>query len=1111
MSKRMLVIVIAICVIATIGLGTAALAAASSDELVDICTDLYGSVFAVPNGEPLAGCQWDMAIINASDSGSYAIATGKGVTVGVIDSGVDLNHPDIAPNLDVDRSCSFIFDDTPTANPAEIANGDCTNKAAVQDLGGHGTHVASTIAAPINGIGIAGVAPEATIVALKACTEVGYCFADSVAAALRYAGDQQLDVVNLSLFADPYLYYCKSDAEQRAILKDLEAAARYAQQRGVLVVASAGNQAADLQHPGIDDISPDWPPGSEEIRDVQNNCRVAVGELPGVMTVSATGPIGYPDYDLWIADYSSVGMSRVDVTAPGGDYFRASGTVQDAVLGAVPFDSDIWHGFDPLNAAFPGITVIDQGAGYVYLNGTSMSSPHAAGVAALVKEKHPTWGPGAVKAAVERSAQQLACPPDWEPLNAADERERCYGNQGRTSFFGHGLVDAAAAASVEDGSGQNGKGKAATQAVTAASVDTADFEAVSTIFLPLITDSSTQQATVDAAAAKPQSAPGLSTLDPGGFHDIAQDLTINVVFVGYEMGADINPAAFLADLPATYRTVNRYPSFYQGNEYLGLTFNYDYNLVDADISFEDAFFGYLSGIANPQPLTIYQAAYNTQAARSLDVVDNHWIDAPSVEQWLADHSQAMLGVDTSDYTIFFVNWYGREDFKHHVYTKTDEPDPDTGYNFGLERDSRKLIAWGGTTPDDEENGLGSLHRIWFYDLSAGPEGWTDNWNLDTGDLDGNGAVDVRMPPSWEYGNLDAYRPFDNLSGDLSKVTRYVALDLLFTTSPLYKPAISPPGIPKDIQLDINVYQIDPNDDGTAWFDLPLITDELNELQPQNTYSAELNSIEFTSRFASVYQCFFDDVSCFGNRLFGIAFADLYLYFNDQLNRFLEGDGDYEIPVFAFNATDELFTCCLGFADDNWADGTQSFVFAFDAPFIRDASGYGFSTTTIHEVGHHVGMSHPHDGYDYEADVDFGPSDDYYFAWSGDESNSMMSYIDLNWDFSQFDRDNMNRYMTSVYINQSNTILHQIYVSPKAGQVSDLLLSADHHATMALAEYATMNYAGAAFHAQKAYEDVVAAAAAINIQIEPQGWPADYKAKGKSAKFVDSADYQRNKP
>jgi subtilisin family serine protease len=450
MNRCKLVLLVTILAVATVGLSAVALAAATSDELVTICNDLYPAVFGVPNSEPLGMCQWNMALINASEDGSYQYATGDGVTVGVIDGGVDFTHPDVAPNLNEDLSCSFIFDDTPTADPREVANGDCSNKAAVQDLYGHGTHVASTIAAPVNDIGIAGVAPEATIVALKACTIEGYCFADSVAAALRYAGDQGIDIVNLSLFADPYLYYCKSEAEQKAILKELEAAARYAQQKGVLIVASAGNEQADLQHPGLDTTSPDWPPDSEEERYVKNNCRIAPGELPGVLTVSGTGPVGYPGYDLWIADYSSVGMSRVDVAAPGGDYFRATDTRQDAVLGAITSTSDggLWDLLDFISTlpGNEGMAVIDQGARYGYLNGTSMSAPHAAGVAALVKQMHPKWGPGAIKAAVQRSAQHLDCPPNWEPLDEGDERERCYGNGGRTSFFGHGLVDAAAAA-----------------------------------------------------------------------------------------------------------------------------------------------------------------------------------------------------------------------------------------------------------------------------------------------------------------------------------------------------------------------------------------------------------------------------------------------------------------------------------------------------------------------------------------------------------------------------------------------------------------------------------------------------------------------------------------
>lgn len=629
-----------------------------------------------------------------------------------------------------------------------------------------------------------------------------------------------------------------------------------------------------------------------------------------------------------------------------------------------------------------------------------------------------------------------------------------------------------------------------------------------------------------ARAAKNPPPPALTNLQPGGFRQIDQALDVNIVFIGYEPGADfrqIDEAGFLSQLPDEYRTVLRYPYFYGLDAQMGVNFTYNYHLQYAPQDFEVMFFDYLSSIAVAKPLTQYQELYNTQAARSLDITENYWIDAPSVEHWLHHHGHHMLGVDPQQYTVYFINWYDRPDFKFHVYTKTNEPDPDTGFNFGELRDSRKMIAWGGTPADDEEDGHtahhmdGDMdhamhpHRLWFYDLSAGPESWTDNWNLDDADLDGSGALDYRMPPVWEYGSTAGYRPFTDLSGDLGKVTRYVAINLLFTTSPLYKPAISPPGLPSDIQLDINVFQMDPGSDGTLYFDNPLIVSELGKLQPLNTFSVEMNSQAFGSPFERIYNCFYNDVTCYGNRLFGIAFADLFLHFNDHLIQYLEGDGDYELPVFAFNATDELFTCCLGFADDNWADGTQSFVFAFDSPSVRDVSGYGFSTTTIHEVGHHLGLSHPHDGYDYASDVDYGPGDEYYFAWSGDESNSMMSYIDLNWDFSQFDQDNMNRYLTSEYINQANAVLAKIYASPRAGRVSAQLSAADALAGQALVAYAAMDYAGAAMYAKQAYAGVLAAAAQINVPVEPQSWQADYKAKGASDKFVDTLDYQRSKP
>ena len=412
-----------------------------------ICSSLFSSVFAPASAEPLAQCQWDMSVIHA-DAATHARATGRGVRVGILDSGVDLTHPDIAPNLDLASSCSFVRSDDPTivagiTNPVEAGNGVCSNKAAVQDLGGHGTHVASNVAAPVNGIGIAGVAPDATIVALKACTASTYCYGYAVADALRYAGDHDIDVVNMSLFADPYLFYCGNDAGQRALMRELQSAARYAQQHGVLLVASAGNEEINLKHPIEDTISPDGPEDTPITRAVGNNCRVLPGELPGVVSVMATGPVGYPGYTMNIADYSSIGG---DITAPGGDYFSASGTVQDAVIGAMPVNSGIYQDLDGLNGPFPGITTANGPASYAWINGTSMAAPHVTGVAALVKELHPGWSPSAVAAALKRTATPMACPADWEPLGPEDERFTCQGGgSGHTSFFGSGMVDAAAA------------------------------------------------------------------------------------------------------------------------------------------------------------------------------------------------------------------------------------------------------------------------------------------------------------------------------------------------------------------------------------------------------------------------------------------------------------------------------------------------------------------------------------------------------------------------------------------------------------------------------------------------------------------------------------------
>ena len=253
-----------------------------------------------------------------------------------------------------------------------------------------------------------------------------------MAAALRYAGDQRLDVVNLSLFADPFLYFCANEAEQRAVLKDLQDAARYAQQRGVVIVASAGNEDDDLGHPTIDEISPDWPPDTAVVRRVRNNCRVTPAELPGVVTVSATGV-------NTLAIYSNVG-GPVDVTAPGGDVTQAPTAFGGGRILAGWSSTDATGQWEALIAA--NRAVVSGGGRYVWIAGTSMSSPHAAGVAALLRERHPDSSQGTVAAWIRQTATPLPCPDNWPE----DDERQCTGGIGNTSFFGKGMVNAEKAA-----------------------------------------------------------------------------------------------------------------------------------------------------------------------------------------------------------------------------------------------------------------------------------------------------------------------------------------------------------------------------------------------------------------------------------------------------------------------------------------------------------------------------------------------------------------------------------------------------------------------------------------------------------------------------------------
>ena len=154
------------------------------------------------------------------------------------------------------------------------------------------------------------------------------------------------------------------------------------------------------------------------------------------------------------------------------------------------------------------------------------------------------------------------------------------------------------------------------------------------------------------------------------------------------------------------------------------------------------FFSYLATIGTEIQPTPYQLDYNEQATNVLDVTGPVLdIEAERVERWLEQHANPRR----AGYTIYFINWYGRDDFRFHVYTKKDDPDPDTQFNFGGRAVARHH-SWGG-----------SSSRAWFYDFSAGPEWNTVNWLVDDKDLDGDGEEDYRMPPIWEY-SAAGYRP-----------------------------------------------------------------------------------------------------------------------------------------------------------------------------------------------------------------------------------------------------------------------------------------------------------------------------------------------------------------
>jgi subtilisin family serine protease len=427
---------------------------------------------AAGKAEPLAGRQWDMRQIGATVQGSYAVNAGdKRVLVGVIDTGIDGKHPDIAPNFDKARSHNFVVDNPLIDSPEGTTT--CEHPPACvdpvdEDDDGHGTHVASTIASPVNGLGIAGVAPKVTLVNIRAGQDSGYFFLQPTIEALEYAGDIGVDVVNMSFYTDPWLFNCLANpadspaerTEQRVIRELTQRAVTYAVRHGVTPIAAMGNEATDLGHPTTDATSPDYPPDTAKTRTIDNSCITVPTESRGVIAVSSTGPSKRKAY------YSNYGVEQTEVAAPGGDVYDTPDNTRDiraAILAAYPEAIAKASGnLEPDGTPKAGSNIVRDCSGttcayYQYIQGTSMAAPHAVGVAALLiaryghSDGHGGWTakPSRITQLLYRSTVQQACPQprlfhyDLVRTTLPNTYDHlCQGTPAFNGFYGHGIVNA---------------------------------------------------------------------------------------------------------------------------------------------------------------------------------------------------------------------------------------------------------------------------------------------------------------------------------------------------------------------------------------------------------------------------------------------------------------------------------------------------------------------------------------------------------------------------------------------------------------------------------------------------------------------------------------------
>ncbi|WP_225100761.1 S8 family serine peptidase [Streptomyces sp. CoH27] len=365
---------------------------------------------ATAGQDPLEPLQWDLPAIKADKAHEKTLGS-PDVTVGVIDTGVDDTHPDIAPNFNRADSVNCVSGKPDTTDGAW--------RPSAQESP-HGTHVAGEIAAAKNGIGITGVAPGVKVAGIKAAAgSQGFFYTEAVVCSFVWAAEHHIDVTNNSYYTDPWYFNCTDDPDQKALVDAITRASRYAEKKGTVNVAAAGNENYDLASDAITDpSSPDDGTPSDRVID-PHTCYDIPTQLPGVVTVAATGAKGLK------SSFSNYGLGVIDIAAPGGDSTAYQKPEPPATSGLI---------LGPL-----------PGGKWGYMAGTSMATPHVAGVAALIKSTHPHAPASLVKALLYAEADATPCTDPYDINGDGKADAVCEGAKNYNGFYGFGTADALAA------------------------------------------------------------------------------------------------------------------------------------------------------------------------------------------------------------------------------------------------------------------------------------------------------------------------------------------------------------------------------------------------------------------------------------------------------------------------------------------------------------------------------------------------------------------------------------------------------------------------------------------------------------------------------------------